>query len=163
MNYLDWFFVIILGSGAIWGFRKGLIKAFFGFIAIGLAIWIGIKYSGLMERILADLDLIPVGAIHISALIITILLIYLGVNLTAKILHKITHTIGLGIFNRLGGTLFGLLINILILSALIYYVLPFFSTFFESELISQSKILPYLTEVVELFKTNFHLFTSSVK
>jgi len=163
MNYLDLALAIILVSGAVWGFRKGFIKAVLGFLAIGLAIWIGIKFSGLLEKFLSDLELIPVEAIHITSLIITILLVYLAVNVVARILHGITHTIGLGIFNRLGGAVFGLLLNILILSALVYYVLPFFSHFDESQTISQSRILPYLNEVIELFKSNFHLFTDSLK
>src|SRR5690606_20015163 len=116
MNYLDLALAIILASGAIWGFRKGFIKAVLGFLAIGLAIWAGIKFSGLLEKFLSDLELIPIEAIHVSSLIITILLIYLAIRVVAKILHQITHTIGLGIFNRLGGAVFGLLLNILMLS-----------------------------------------------
>lgn len=162
MNYLDWFFIFILGSGIIWGYQKGFIKAILGFLAIGIAIWIGFKFSGITESFIQNIESIPTGLISILSLVVTIILIYFAIKIIGKILHGITHTIGLGIFNRLGGTLFGLLINILSLSALIYYVLPFFSTFIESELISQSKILPYLNEVVELFKTNFHLFQNQI-
>ncbi len=162
MNYLDLILLIILCSGAIWGFRKGLIKAVLGFLAIGLAIWAGIKFSGLLEIFLSDLELIPVEFIHIASLIVTILLVYLAINVVAKILHGITHTIGLGIFNRLGGAIFGLLLNVLMLSTLIYYILPFFSHFDESQTISQSKILPYLNEIITLVKSNFHLFSDSL-
>lgn len=163
MNYLDLALAVILVSGAVWGFRKGFIKAVLGFLAIGMGIWAGVKFSGLLEKLLSDLELIPVEANYIISLLVTILLVYLGIKLAGKILHGITHSVGLGIFNRLGGALFGLLLNILMLSALVYYILPFISHFHESQTISQSRILPYMNEVIELFKSNFHLFADSLK
>src|SRR5690606_3861650 len=110
-----------------WGFQKGFIKAILGFVAIGLAIWGGIKFSGIAQKVLSDLELIPEKFIHIVSFLIMIFLIYLAVRVVAKIIHSITHSVGLGVFNRLGGALFGILLNILMLSALIFYVLPFVS------------------------------------
>lgn len=163
MNYIDWFFVFILASGIILGYQKGLIKAILGFLAIGVAIWIGFKFSGITESFVKNIESIPSELIYFISLIVTIVLIYFAVKLVGKILHGITHTIGLGIFNRLGGAVFGMLLNVLMLSALIYYILPFFGTLVDPETISGSKILPYLNEVVTLFKENFHLFSDSLK
>lgn len=163
MNYLDWFFVFVLGSGLIWGYRKGFIRAVVGFLAIGIAIWAGISFSGITESIIKNIESIPQEFSYILSLLITIVLIYFAVKLAGKILHGLTHTIGLGIFNRLGGALFGVLLNVLTLSALVYYILPILGTFVDSETISTSKILPYLNEVVTLFKENFHLFADSLK
>lgn len=159
MNYLDWFFVFILGAGAVWGYQKGLIKAILGFLGIGLAIWTGLKFSQVIEPFISSVEAIPNELITIVAILVTILLIYFAVKIIAKILHSVTHTIGLGIFNRLGGALFGVLLNALILSALAFYVLPFFDSMIGSEMISQSKLMPYLQDVIELFKLNFHLVT----
>ena len=163
MNYLDWFFVFILGSGLIWGYRKGFVRAVVGFLAIGLAIWAGISFSGITESILRNSESIPQELTYILSLLITIVLIYFAVKLAGKILHGLTHTIGLGIFNRLGGALFGVLLNVLTLSALIYYVLPIFSNLFATETLSQSQILPYLKQVIDLLKTNFQLLADSSK
>ncbi|HLV23919.1 MAG TPA: CvpA family protein [Moheibacter sp.] len=162
MNYLDWFFIFILGSGIIWGYQKGFIKAILGFLAIGIALWIGFKFSGITESFVRDIESIPAGLVYILSLVVTIILIYFAIKIIGKILHGITHTIGLGIFNRLGGAIFGVLLNVLMLSALIYYVLPFFDVLFDQEIISESKILPHLQEVIVLFKTNFHLFADSL-
>lgn len=163
MNYLDWFFVFILGSGIVWGYQKGLIKAILGFLAIGVAIWIGFKFSGITEYFVKNIESIPSELVYFISLIVTIVLIYFAVKLVGRILHGITHTIGLGIFNRLGGAVVGVLLNVLMLSALVYYILPFFGTLVDPETISGSKILPYLNEVVTLFKENFHLFADSLK
>lgn len=162
MNYLDWFFVFILGAGAIWGYQKGLIKAILGFLAIGLAIWIGLKFSQLIEPFISSLETVPNELIPISAILVTILLIYFVLKIIAKILHSVTHTIGLGIFNRLCGALFGLVLNALILSALIFYVLPFFDVMIGTEMISQSKLMPYFQNLIDLFELNFNLVTDSV-
>src|SRR5690606_547147 len=161
-NYLDWFFIFILGSGIIWGYQKGFIKAILGFLAIGIALWIGFKFSGITESFVRDIESIPAGLVYILSLVVTIILIYFAIKIIGKFLHGITHTIGLGIFNRLGGAIFGVLLNVLMLSALIYYVLPFFDVLFDQEIISESKILPHLQEVIVLFKTNFHLFADSL-
>lgn len=163
MNYLDLALAVILISGAVWGFQKGFIKAVLGFLAIGLSIWVGIKFSGLLEKFLSDLELIPIEAVFITSLIVTILLVYFAIKLVAKILHGITHTIGLGIFNRLGGAVFGTLLNVLMLSALVYYILPIMSNFEFSETIKQSQILPYLNQIIELFKSNFHFLPDPLK
>ena len=162
MNYLDWFFVIILGSGLVWGYQKGLIKAVLGFLGIGLAIWIGFKFSEITEKYITGIDAIPNELISVVSILVTIVLIYFVVKLIAKILHSITHTIGLGIFNRLGGAVFGVLINLFMLSALVYYVLPFFDSIIGSEMISQSKLMPYIQDVIDLFKMNFHLVKESL-
>src|SRR5690606_34907941 len=115
-------------------------------------IWAGISFSGITESIIKNIESIPQEFSYILSLLITIVLIYFAVKLAGKILHGLTHTIGLGIFNRLGGALFGVLLNVLTLSALVYYILPILGTFVDSETISTSKILPYLNEVVTLFK-----------
>ncbi|MBA5628574.1 CvpA family protein [Moheibacter lacus] len=162
MNYLDWFFVFILGSGAVWGYQKGLIKAILGFLGIGLAIWIGFKFSEFAVPYVAEVDFIPIELVNLVAIVLTIILIYFAVKIIAKILHSITHTIGLGIFNRLGGVVFGILINLFMLGALVYYVLPFFDSMIGSEMISQSKLMPYLHDVIDLFKMNFHLVKESL-
>ncbi len=162
MNYLDWFFVIVLGSGVFWGYQKGLIKAILGFLGIGLAIWIGFKFSQIVEPYISNVETIPNELVAVVAILITIVLIYIAVKIIARILHSVTHTIGLGIFNRLGGAVFGLLLNALMLSVLVFYVLPFIDTMIGSEMISQSKLMPYLQDVIDLFRLNFHLVTDSI-
>src|SRR5690606_11545215 len=122
--------------------------------------WGGIKFSGFAQKFLSDLELIPENFIHIVSFLITILLIDLAIRVVAKIIHSVAHTVGLGIFNRLGGALSGILLNILMLSALIFYVLPFVSGLGFSETIQQSRFLPYLNQVIELFKANFQMIHS---
>lgn len=155
MNGLDIALAIILVIGLAGGFQKGFIKSISGFIGIGLAIWIGFNFSNLLEGFVTEQAFIPDALVKIVSLILTIILVVLAIKILSKILHTVVHTVGLGIFNRLGGAIFGLLINILALSAIIYYTYPFISKIGEPQLWEQSQITPYLLEIAELLKVNF--------
>jgi len=152
MNAIDIVFSLIIAYGLISGFINGFIKSAANFIAIGLAIWIGINFSNLLESFVAQQDFIPDSFIKIVAFIVTLVLVVLSVKLIAKVLHTIVHTIGLGIFNRIGGAFFGVLLYVFGLAAASYYLMPILSNFLEPELIAGSVILKPMLELVEVLK-----------
>ncbi|SMC50765.1 CvpA family protein [Moheibacter sediminis] len=155
MNGLDIALAIILVIGLAGGFQKGFIKSLSGFIGIGIAIWIGFNFSNLLEAFVIEQDFIPGALVKIVSLILTIVLVVIAIKIISKILHEVVHGVGLGIFNRLGGAVFGFLINLLVLSAIIYYTYPFISKIGEPEIWEQSQLTPYLLEIAELLKINF--------
>lgn len=154
MNGIDIALSIILVIGLIGGFQKGFIKSISGFIGIGLAIWIGFNFSNLLEGFVTEQEFIPAALVKIVSLILTIALVIVAIKILSKILHSVVHTVGLGIFNRLGGAIFGFLINLLVLSAIIYYTFPFISKIGQPETWEQSKLIPHLLEIAELLKIN---------
>jgi len=155
VNGIDIALAIILAIGIIGGFQKGFIKSISGFIGIALAIWVGLNFSNLLESFIDQQEFIPDALVKILSLLLTIILVVLVIKILSKILHGIVHTIGLGFFNRLGGAIFGLLINLVALSALIFYTYPFISKIGDSEIWEQSQIIPYLLEISKLLKSNF--------
>lgn len=159
---LDLFLGLILVFGAIWGFRKGFIKSILNFVAIGVAIWVGFKFYGVTQTFIESIEPIPPMLLPIVSIITTIFLIYFAVKIIAKIIHTVTHTVGLGMFNRIGGAVFGILLNVMVLGTFFYYIALFFSVFDSSETVQQSKILPYLLDTAEFIKSNFHTVTKSV-
>lgn len=154
MNGLDIALAIILAIGLIGGFQKGFIKSISGFIGIGIAIWIGFNFSNLLEGFVTEQDFIPETLVKIVSLILTIVLVVVAIKILSKILHTVVHTVGLGIFNRLGGALFGFLINLLVLSAIIYYTFPFISKIGEEKMWNESQIVPFLNIISEYMKIN---------
>lgn len=150
MNWIDVGAIAFVALGMLFGFRKGLILSFSGFIGIGLAIWIGINFSNILENYVANQDLIPESWVSIVALLVMIFLVYLSWRILSKILHKVVHTIGLGLLNRLGGALFGGSINLLIITAFAYVLSPIISSLLDQEIINQSQCLPYLEELAHL-------------
>lgn len=150
MNWLDGIIAISAATGAFWGFKNGFIKAFLGFVAIGAAVWAGFKFSGLVEKTVAGSNLISEEWIPFASIIFTVILVYAAIRLIAKIFTGLAEAVGLGLFNRLGGAVFGILINMLLLSALLSYMLPFLNP----EMADESRFLPLLNELAEILGAN---------
>lgn len=154
MNEIDLAIAILLILGAITGFRRGLVRAFAGFLSIGLAIWVGLNFSGLLEEFVAQYESIPPNSVRFLSLILTILLVYFGVKIVAKVIHSAVHTVGLGFMNRLGGTIFSLLLSTLALVAIYYYTSPYLHMVLNEEILKTSIAFPYLAEIAEILKLN---------
>ncbi|MBW7871302.1 MAG: CvpA family protein [Flavobacteriia bacterium] len=153
MNWLDGIITIGAVLGAFWGFKNGFIKAFLGFVAIGAAVWAGFKFSGLLEKTVADSNLVSEEWIPFASIIFTVILVYAGIKLIAKIFTGLAKAVGLGLFNRLGGAVFGILINMLLLSAILSYMLPFMNP----ETAEESRFFPLLSELAEMLGANIDL------
>lgn len=153
MNLLDGIITIAAALGAFWGFRNGIIKAFLGFVAIGAAVWAGFKFSGLLEKTVSDSNLVSEEWIPFASIIFTVILVYLVIKLIARIFTGLVKAVGLGLFNRLGGAVFGIMINMLLLSAILSYLIPFMSP----ETATESNFFPLLSELAEMLGANIGL------
>lgn len=154
MNGIDLTILIVLFVGAYSGFRRGFIQAFAGFISIGAGIWVGLNFSGLLESSVAQYESIPPHLVRLLALILTILLVFLGIRIIAKLIHTAVHTVGLGLINRLGGLVFSLLLSGLTLAAIYYFVSPYLALILDEETLNSSLGIPYLAELSEILKMN---------
>ncbi|MFA5619523.1 MAG: CvpA family protein [Weeksellaceae bacterium] len=163
MNYLDWFFLITLGYGAIRGFRTGLINSVMSLLAIGLSIWIGFQFSDFMLGVVRKIDFIPEEFVSVAAIVLTIGLVYFALKLLGRFVTGATKAVGLGLFNRIGGTVFGLIINSLVLSAMLIYLTPFIPEEIYSELTADSKIMPYLGEIIKFYEANSEFIQNTLK
>lgn len=154
MNAIDIVLSVLLLIGVVGGFSKGFIKSVSGFIGIVLAIWIGFNFSNLLEGFVSQQAFIPTTLVKIASLILTIILIIIAIKIISKILHEVVHGVGLGFLNRIGGAVFGLLINLITLSAIIYYILPLINKVLDPEILAQSQLIPYLLQIAEFMKLN---------
>jgi len=153
MNLLDGIIIIAAVLGAFWGFKNGFIKAILGFVAIGAAVWAGFKFSGLLEKTVADSNLVSEEWIPYASIVFTVILVYLVIKLIAKIFTGLVKAVGLGLFNRLGGAVFGIMINMLLLSAILSYLIPFMNP----ETATESKFFPLLNQLAEMLGANIDL------
>lgn len=120
MNWLDIILLAILILGTFYGYRKGLIKCVVIF-GLGFALWYIVTNSGLstVELLISEHvnKFISSSSYYLSIIICVILILFV-----LKILSPIINTLTLGIpglLNKLGGTLFGLLIGLVISSIII--------------------------------------------
>ena len=121
MNYFDIIIIIPLIWGAYKGFKKGFIIEIASFIALGLGVWGGIKFSAISAKYLSEAFDISEKIMPLISFAVTFILIVIVVFMLAKMLQKIISMIALGFINKAAGSLFGMLKFGLIMSVIINF------------------------------------------
>ena len=116
MGFLD----IILGGFLIYGLIRGLWRGFFVELASLLALFIGIfvtiKFSYLMKSLIESHVHWSPKSIQITAFALTFILVVVGIYLLAKFFTTLANFASLGLINKFGGGVFGVIRMVLILS-----------------------------------------------
>jgi membrane protein required for colicin V production len=117
---------IVLGGLLLYGIIKGLWKGLFVELASVLSLLVGlfvaIKFSGFVGKLLEGTVDNPKYA-SITAFAITFIAVVVGLFLLAKTFTKLADFSGLGLVNRLLGGLFGGIKMVLILSVTLHFFL----------------------------------------
>ena len=121
MNYFDIVIIIPLVWGAYKGFKKGFIIEIASFIALGLGIWGGMRFSSISAKYLSDAFEISEKVMPLISFAVTFIAIVVVIFMLAKMLQKIITMVALGFINRAAGALFGMLKFSLIMSVLINF------------------------------------------
>ena len=122
MNYIDIVLCIPLLWGLYKGFTKGLIIEAVSLIALGFAVWGGLKFSDFLASYFHthwgwQSKYLPIFSFALVFLGILVL-----VYAIAKLLERLVKAISLGFVNKLAGAIFGMLKFGLILSVLIFFL-----------------------------------------
>lgn len=139
LNYFDWFLIAILACSTVMAFIRGLLIELFGLggliAGVLLASW---NYPAL-AAVLGHL--ITASAI---ANVVAFLLIAVGVMIVSaligKALHHTADAIGLGIFDRLLGAVFGYLRGCLLCVAILMSITAFLPP---TTVVAKSSLTPY--------------------
>jgi membrane protein required for colicin V production len=118
---IDLVLAVLVVLALIQGFRRGLIIAFFSFIAIFIGVAAALKLSAVVADYLSNSTSISGKWLPVLSFIIVLIIVILLVRLGAKLLEKMAQAITLGWLNRLGGIIFYLAIYITIYSILLFY------------------------------------------
>jgi membrane protein required for colicin V production len=121
MNYFDIIIIIPLIWGCYKGFKKGFIIEIASFIALGLGVWGGMKFSAISAKYLSEAFDISEKVMPIISFAVTFIAIVIVVFMLAKMLQKIISMVALGFINRTAGALFGMLKFGLIMSVIINF------------------------------------------
>ena len=122
MNYLDVIIIIPLIWGIYKGYKKGFIIEISSFIALGLGIYGGIRFSSLAAAYLSELLEVSDKIMPLISFSITFILIVIIVLSLAKMVEKLIKVIALGLVNRIAGAIFGLLKFSLIMSVVLHII-----------------------------------------
>ena len=121
MNYFDIIIIIPLIWGTYKGFKKGIIIEVASFIALGLGIWGGMKFSTISAKYLSQAFDIAENVMPLISFAAPFIVIVIVVFTLAKMLQKIVSMVALGFLNKSAGALFGMLKFSLILSVIINF------------------------------------------
>lgn len=122
MNYFDIMISIPLIWGVYKGFKKGFIIEIASFIALGLGIYGGIKFSAISAEYLSKMFEVSDKMMPLISFAVTFVVIVIAVFALAKMLQKIVTMVALGIVNRIAGAVFGMLKFGLIISVILNVV-----------------------------------------
>ena len=119
MNYIDIILGLLLIFSAIGGFKKGLVTEVASLAALILGIWGAIQFSEITTELLIKYFDLKTDYLNIISFIVTFIVIVILVHIVGNVVSNLVDTAGLGIVNKLGGMVFGLLRTILFLSILL--------------------------------------------
>ncbi|MGQ0829225.1 MAG: CvpA family protein [Bacteroidota bacterium] len=120
MNSIDIIICIPLVWGLYKGFTKGLIIEAATFVAFGLGVWCGIHFSGLIAKKITEQFNWTSAYLPIISFAATFLGVIIIVYFIAKLIQRMVEGIALGVFNKIGGAIFGVLKFAMIMSVIIF-------------------------------------------
>jgi len=116
MNYIDIILGILLILSAIGGFKNGLIAEVVSLAALILGIWGAIHSSDITTDLLIRYFKLQSEHLNIISFIVTFIVIVILVHIVGNVISKMVDSGLLGITNKLGGLVFGVVRSILFLS-----------------------------------------------
>ncbi|MBD3582057.1 CvpA family protein [Flavobacterium selenitireducens] len=152
MAFIDILLIIFLFIGTFKGLRNGLFVELASLIGIFLGLWVALKFSNVTRDFFGQhLGSNPKTA-YVIAFIITMVAVVVAISLMAKVLTKVADFSGIGIFNSIGGALFGFIRMALVLSVLlnIFDKVNIMETFASRETLDKSKVYGPLKASAEI-------------
>lgn len=122
MNFFDFIFIALIAIFVINGLRKGIIISLASLAALVIGIWVAVHFSNYLDATLMEHFKPSRKWLPILSFTLTFLLVVLGILLVAKVMEKIVDIVGLGLFNRIGGGIFGLIKGVILVSVILFIV-----------------------------------------
>lgn len=139
LNYFDWLLIAILTCSTVMAFIRGLLIELFGLggliAGVLLASWNYPALAGVLERVITETAIANVVAFLLIAVGVMIVSALVG-----KALHHTADAIGLGIFDRLLGAVFGYLRGCLLCVAILMSITAFLPP---TTAVAKSSLSPY--------------------
>lgn len=156
-NIIDIIIGIFLIVGTYQGFSKGLIYQLSSLLGLIIGIYGAINFSNYVADYLSNENMIDPKYIKVTALFITFMGILVAIHFIGKTLESIFSFTGLGVLNTIGGILFSLIKQLIILSLFIMLILFINSKiellnplFFDESILYQKVIAPIINLIKEI-------------
>ena len=119
MNFIDYIFVLILFFSLIGGYKYGLVAEVASIAALILGIWGAIHFSQITTAKLVRYFNFQSEHMDIISFAVTFVIIVILVHIVAATVSKMFEPGVLGVFNKMGGVIVGLLRSLLFLSIML--------------------------------------------
>lgn len=139
---LDILLLILVVSGFINGYRRGLIQAILSFVGIFFGVLLALKYSYVVSDYLYKQDITQSKILPLISFVLVFLAVLFLLQLASRLIEKIAETMLLGVANKMIGGILGAAILVMILSTLLWYLDKMH--FISPELQTTSKSYAYL-------------------
>ncbi len=107
LNTLDWILIAMLIIGFINGFKKGLVMELTTLLGLIGGVWLAVKGHIVMQQWIKNNTTLEGPFLPYLAFFTVFVLVYLGCYIAGKALSKTLRLLMLGVFDRIGGGLFG--------------------------------------------------------
>lgn len=153
MNVIDIIALIPLAYFVVVGFNKGILKEFFGFVALLLGIIVSLQFSHYAVEQIKSLRESASPYLPIFVYILLFIAVFIFVIYIGKLLEKLLKATPLNIGNRLAGAALGALKAILIVSFFVWLadLADFFDHIVKEESIAYlhiKRFTPFLIELI---------------
>ncbi|MDO5510169.1 MAG: CvpA family protein [Weeksellaceae bacterium] len=118
---IDIVLIIPLLVGLYSGYSKGLFVQLASLVGIIAAIFISLKFSGLVSDYLLSENIVNEKWVVVAGFALTFLGILFGIKILARFLRKSTRTLGLGFFEKLAGAALGALKMFLVTMTMLFF------------------------------------------
>jgi membrane protein required for colicin V production len=153
MNYVDIVLAVLLALGMYRGFKKGLIISIFGMLALFVGIYGGVMFADQVAEVIGGWLDEPKEWLPFAAFAATFLAIVVAIYLLGKMVTKAMNVTMLGLPNKIGGAVFGLLRTALVISVLLLFVHP---------LIDKKSLIPIEQRRTSILYNPMHEFAQTV-
>lgn len=116
MNYIDIIIIILIILSAFGGYKNGLITELASLAALILGIWGAIHFSDITTGLLIKYFDLKSEHLNIISFGVTFIVIVILVHIVGNVVNNMVDSGMLGVTNKLGGMVFGILRSILFLS-----------------------------------------------
>ncbi len=170
-NIIDIVLGIFLIYGAYQGFNKGLIYQLSSLLGLVLGVYGAINFSGYVADYLTKKNIIDFEYledikefqyIEMFALFITFIGILIAIHFLGKALESLFSLTGLSIVNTIGGVLFSIMKQLIILSLFMLFILFLNSqiefikpSFLEESVLYQTIMIPLINVIKEIIQNIF--------
>ncbi len=127
------------------GLTRGLVVGVFSFLAYFIGLAAALKFSSGIAKYISGKGQEPSLWLPVVAFLAILIIVILIVNLLARLIRSAMKTATLGWFDKVGGVVFFLMVNIFIFSILLFYASG--AGWIGESTKNNSKVFPYVISV----------------